>query len=234
MLACVEAAELPSTGKVGPPPEVELPACEGVNRPGIDYSSPWDYASRAPERVAKLWAALSTRACPKRTDDGEYVVLSGPCDDDTIVFSGEWSYRRSTGLYTMAEVVAEIGGAPAVRAHGSLAWLGSDPELITADLRLDDGVILELRGFASTRGPDGARATGWLSAGSDAWCLDAAVDPVAACADEPDGYWVLRGAEEWMVVYDGSTACDACGNAYVNGEWAREVCALPNPLTTPD
>ena len=59
-------------------------------------------------------------------------------------------------------------------------------------------------------------------------CLDATLENVATCPDEPVGILRVVGAQEVTITYDGDVACDGCGSVAVDGVAAGEICdAIP-------
>jgi hypothetical protein len=55
-------------------------------------------------------------------------------------------------------------------------------------------------------------------------CVTYALEPVAACALEPVGTFGVSGAQELVVTFDGSVACDGCGMLTADGVPVGEVC----------
>ncbi len=241
-----EAVELP-----------ELPTCPGADfTSSLPWypASPWWFLRSVESDMYGTWAALEQAAaatgCPAASTEGDATTLSGDCAAADVEFEGTWRAESvSTGgvldftLDAMTAVVTLDDTPQDLAASGTFYWertvVDGEPlaeyERSEGTRSLHRGSALDgdfaFEGLEVTQDTtqfvaSGAVAVDWAY-GSGRYCPVVELHAAPDCPEEPDGYYAIQGAATWLMVADGSGACDGCVDVYQDGVWQEQFCDLP-------
>ena len=237
-----------------------LTACPGadfVRSEGWYPANPWWYLRSTEADMWGTWAALERAAaatgCPSQATEGGVTTFSGDCSAADVEFSGMWETGvpgGSNGLeYVVQDMTAKValGDHPQdLSASGTFYWdrTVSDGRTVAFVDRAEghrsihrgddlDGeftfeglnVVQDTEQFVAS----GAVTVDWAY-GAGRYCPLVDLHAVPDCPEEPDGYYAVQGAVTWLMVANGSDACDGCVDVYTDGVWQELFCELPQLL----